>query len=619
MCIVKNSICNRNFIMEGFAMKRNTIHKIYLLVLALLLASAGTLNAGRKPDITRHEATLLENTIKITVEWQAEKPVVLLKATVGNESKEVELDEYDDNSRDRHGFYGEADVSILLEPYEAFVQKDYIPYVIQIRDNLGRKTELTGRVSIKVNKAEDTFREARGRYPGEVAARPDDSGEYKTRHIIRDVLEIVKQHTSQRDNRNHKDHRDSGYGSGQYASNLSADPAKPVISLIEGEYVTVEVGTPYKEPGATAVDKDGTDISGSIVTSYFKDDQNVSGLDTSEVGVCYASYDVTDQYGNSAVTVYRAVEVVDSTAPVIELKGENPLTVFVGKPYQEFGAIVKDSEGKEIAGFDKIETSYWKWKLTAEEVYESEYAEKIATDQAGAYSVMYSFTYDRDKSVDKQRDVDVVDSGAPPVITLLPEGNPDVTVEVGKQYKDPGFKAKDKDGKDITQKVKTDGYVDTNNTGTYYVYYDVVDDYGIAAATLYRMVYVEDSTTADVGDSETPKAPETGKFREFRQPGITKGPQEPPPVVRWKGMPATATKTQVTPPKLPPDVTSIAPQTEKKTRVYYKAKSLPIGSTINKADSAKLPPGGISVKPGVASQPETQPGEDLKAKGVRGE
>jgi hypothetical protein len=58
--------------MEGSAMNRNAIQKIYLLVLALLLASAGTLHAGKKPDITRHEATLLENAIKITVEWQAE-------------------------------------------------------------------------------------------------------------------------------------------------------------------------------------------------------------------------------------------------------------------------------------------------------------------------------------------------------------------------------------------------------------------------------------------------------------------------------------------------------------------------------------------------------------------
>jgi len=594
-------------------MNRNATHKIFLLALALLLVSVGTLHAGKKPKITRHDATLLQNVIKITVEWQAEKPVVLLKATAGGQSNEVELDEYDDNTRDRHGFYGEADVSILLEPYEAFVQKDYIPYVIQIRDDLGRKSELTGRVRVRVQEEEGRYQEAGGGYPGGVQVRTDDSGEYKTKHIIRDVLEIVKQHTAQRDNRDHRAHRDSDYGSGQYAPNMSADPAKPVISLIEGEYVTVEVGTPYKEPGATAVDKDGTDISGSIVTTYFKDDQKVSGLDTSEVGVCYASYDVTDQYGNSALTVYRAVEVVDSSAPVIELKGENPLTVFVGKPYQEFGAIVKDSEGKEIAGFDKIETSYWKWKLTAEEVYESEYAEKIATDEAGAYSVMYSFTYDGDKSVDKQRDLEVVDSGAPPVITLLPEGNADVTVDVGKQYKDPGFKANDKDGNDITQKVKTDGYVDTNNTGTYYVYYDVVDDYGIAAATVYRIVYVEDSTTADVGDSERPGAPGTGKFREFPPPRTTKGPQEPPAVVRWKGMPPpTVSTTQGIPPKLPPSVISATPQTKKKTRVYYKAKLPPTGSTVIKAGSPKLPPGGITSKPGAAPQATTQPSDDKK-------
>ena len=185
-------------------------------------------------------------------------------------------------------------------------------------------------------------------------------------------------------------------------------------------------------------------------------------------------------------------------------------------------------------------------------------------------------------------------------------------IKVGEQYKDPGFKAKDKDGKNITPKVKIDGGVDTNNAATYYVYYDVVDDYGIAAATVYRIVYVEDGTTADAGDGVRPMVPGTVKSGEFRQPGISKAPQKSPSIVKWKGMPPATATTQVTPPKLPPGVISAAPQTKKTTRVYYEVKSPPIGSTVNKATSVKLPPGGISAKPGVASPSATQPADEKK-------
>ena len=516
-------------------MNRNAIHKISLLVLASLLAFAGTLHAGKKPDITRHEATLLENVMKITVEWQAEKPVVLLKATVGGESKEVQLDEYDDNSRDRHGFYGEAEVSIPLDPHKAFTQKDYIPYVIQIRDNLGRRSELTDRVTIRVKEAEDSYPEAEGRYheaggeyPGGVQVKTDDSGEYKTKQIIGDVLEIVKQHTARRENRDNK------------GSNEAVDSTAP---------------------------------------------------------------------GDSD-------EVVDSSAPVIELNGENPLTIFVGNPYEELGAIVKDSQGNPVAGFDKIQTLYAKWKWTDEGDADYEYVEKIDTNQAGAYSVLYTFTYDTDKSVEKQRDIDVVD-GAAPVITLLPEGNPDVTIKVGEQYKDPGFKAKDKDGKNITPKVKIDGGVDTNSAGTYYVYYDVVDDYGIAAATVYRVVEVVDSTTPGDEGIKFPLLGGIGTFGKLPPPGATTGSKKPLPRIKEiGGRPATVVETQVAPPKLPLGGISAAPPPKKTTRVYYKAKSPPIGSTVIKADSPKLPPGGISAKPGVAPQSAAQPSDDKKKSDV---
>jgi hypothetical protein len=476
-------------------------------------------------------------------------------------------------------------------------------------------------VRVKVQEAEDRYPEAGGRYqeagggyPGGVQGRTDDSGEYKTKHIIRDVLEIVKQHTSQRDT---KGKRDSDYRRGQYDPNLGSNPELPVITLLPDPYgnidVTVEVGTQYKDPGCTAVDKNNKNITPKV------DDAEVN---TNNVGTYNVYCYVEDGYGDY-VRAVRTVYVVDSTAPVITLvpdpEGYIELVVPVGKEYKELGAFVEDSKGNRIAEFDKLDRSFWKWKLTDEAVYEPEHVEEIATDEAGEYDVVYSYTYAQDKSVENQRRVYVVNEAAP-VITLFPnpddpDGNTYVTVEEGKSYKEPGYKAVDKDNNDITHKVKVDERVNTDTAGEYLVYYDVEDN-GIAAGIM-RYVYVVPSAAPEDEGIEPPPPEGRGEFRMSQPPGKTKGPRKPPSVVRWNGVPHTGPATRITPPKVPPGVISVTPQTKKKTRVYYKAKLPPIGGTVIKASPPKLPPDGISVMPGVASQSPTQPSDDKKKSDVK--
>jgi len=612
--------------MEGSTMNRNAIRKICLLALAILLTSTGTLYAGKKPKITRHDATLLQNAITITVEWQAEKPVVLLRATVGGESTEVELDEYDDNTRDRHGFYGEADVSITLEPYEAFVQKDHIPYVIQIRDDLGRKSEITGRVTVKVQEAEDTYREEGARYPGGMQGKPDDSGEYKTRHIIKDVLEIVKQHTA----RTRKGDSDDKPGQDPYSG---AYPQGLFIQLEPGPdgeiNVTVKMETQWQDPGAYVTDSSNNPIAqfDQIEKKVSKVNEqgfliDVDEVDTREADTYQVAYNFQDSSGEFAQPKFRDVYVVDSAAPVIKLNGEDTITIFVGDEYQEYGAYVEDSNNNYIAEVDKKDIIVSKVDEQGDTVAKDD---DVYTKEAAIYQVAYTFQYSSGKAAQPQfRNVHVVDSAAP-VIILLPEGNTDVKLEVGTRYKEPkpGYKVMDKDlTTDITDKVTVeidDSAVDTNTVGPYEVYYYIYDyDHGVYVTWEARNVYVEDSTTPD--DEEGIKSPPPeglGAFGKSQPPGTTKGPRKPPSVVRWKGMPHTGPATHVTPPKkLPPGIT-VAPQSNKKPRLYYKAKSPPTGSTVIKADSPKSLPDGITLAPGVSSQPATQPSDDKKKSDVK--
>jgi len=105
-------------------------------------------NAARKPDITSHDAELLKNAIGFNVEWQSEYPVVLLRISAGNKTKKIKLDEYDDNIKDAHGFHGEA--SEVIDIGEIGIFDDHVTYIIQIEDELGRKSRrVTGKIKIK--------------------------------------------------------------------------------------------------------------------------------------------------------------------------------------------------------------------------------------------------------------------------------------------------------------------------------------------------------------------------------------------------------------------------------------------------------------------------------------
>ena len=103
------------------------------------------------------------------------------------------------------------------------------------------------------------------------------------------------------------------------------DTTIPVITLTGANPQVIEVGSPYVELGATALDNYDGDLTGSIVIDS-------SAVDTSTLGSYPVTYDVTDSSGNPAVQVTRTVDVVDTTVPVISLVGANPQTIEVGSP-----------------------------------------------------------------------------------------------------------------------------------------------------------------------------------------------------------------------------------------------------------------------------------------------
>ena len=105
------------------------------------------------------------------------------------------------------------------------------------------------------------------------------------------------------------------------------DTTAPVITITGDATVTIELGTTYTDEGATA-----TDLSGDITVT------STSTVDTSVVGSYTVTYTATDSSGNEATAVVRTVNVVDTTAPVITITGDNPVTIELGDTYTDEGA-----------------------------------------------------------------------------------------------------------------------------------------------------------------------------------------------------------------------------------------------------------------------------------------
>ncbi len=244
------------------------------------------------------------------------------------------------------------------------------------------------------------------------------------------------------------------------------DTTIPTITLVGANPQVLEINTAYSELGATASDNYDGVITGSISI-------DTSDIDMSTVGTYTVTYDVTDANSNDAVQVTRTISVVDTTAPVITVVGDQPQTVEINTPYVEQGATVIDNSLEVLSAI--IDSS----------------AVDITT--VGSYTVTYNVDDSEGNSATEQtRTVNVVDTTIP-VITMT-GANPQ-TIEVHNSYSELGATITDNSLADLSGSLVIDASaVDTNTVGSYSVTYNVDDASGNSAAEETRTVNVVDTT-----------------------------------------------------------------------------------------------------------------------------
>ena len=131
------------------------------------------------------------------------------------------------------------------------------------------------------------------------------------------------------------------------------------ISIQGDKNETIEVNHSYKEQGATA------NVFGIKLDKKIK---TTGKIDTTKLGTYTEKYSITHFFTKKEVS--RIVHVVDTTSPVITLKGKNKIEIYKGEKYQEPGYQVTDNYDTNLE--EKV-------KVT----------NKVDTTKSGIYTITY--------------------------------------------------------------------------------------------------------------------------------------------------------------------------------------------------------------------------------------
>jgi len=246
------------------------------------------------------------------------------------------------------------------------------------------------------------------------------------------------------------------------------DAAPPMITLTGGTIITIPVGTPFQEPGVSAVDAE----DGAVEVTTL----GLTELDTGTAGIYTLTYLAFDTQGNEADPVVRTiiVEVIDDEAPVIALNTPLVVMVDLGDVYTDPGYSVQDNLDDSV----QVVVSG-----------------AVNTNALGTYTLTYTARDEAgNEAIPQTRVVNVVSTDDdPPLISLI--GNDYLEHPLGEAYQDSGATALD--GLDGEVEVTILGLenLDVDEAGIYTLTYTASDVAGNRAEPVTRTVNVTDLTS----------------------------------------------------------------------------------------------------------------------------
>ncbi len=223
----------------------------------------------------------------------------------------------------------------------------------------------------------------------------------------------------------------------------------------------------------------------------------------------------TSGYVANDKTTSTTTKSADKEKPNIVLKGNSTVEIYEGDTYTDEGATATDNVDGDITSQIKVDGTYDTKK-------EGEYVlTYTVSDKAGNKASVKRTIVVKKKNVTTTTTTKPVTTPpkttttktttrvtttkrkTAPVITLY--GDKMISLSTGSTYHEPGYSAKDCDGRDITSRVTISGKVNAFVAGTYQLTYTVTDSYGNTAITS-RTVKVKSNEVAVSGIALTPNS-----------------------------------------------------------------------------------------------------------------
>lgn len=147
----------------------------------------------------------------------------------------------------------------------------------------------------------------------------------------------------------------------------------------------------------------------------------------------------------------------DESKKEIELVlfGAKEITINQGDKYEEPGFYAIDSDGK-IKTNEVIVTPT-----------------NLDTTNSGTYYISYVIGNKMEK-----RKIVILEKQETRILTLTLYGNEEITLKIGEEYIEPGYKASDTVDGDLTNFVNVQGTIDTGKSGTYVITYEIKNTNG---------------------------------------------------------------------------------------------------------------------------------------------
>ena len=237
------------------------------------------------------------------------------------------------------------------------------------------------------------------------------------------------------------------------------------ITLDGGDRIDAEYGEPFEDPGVKARLSCYLFPKG-LFSVRVKTEGTVS---TDALGQSELTYRAQFLWMHAEKT--RAIDVIDTTPPVITLKSDPEHRTLSNHPYEEEG----------YTAFDR---------------YDGDLTGKVTSEERDGH-VYYSVTDSSGNTGTAVREIQYYDPN-PPELTL--KGGDVFQLAVGSEYQEPGYEAVDDCDGDITDRVQVEGTVDSSTVGEYTLTYTVTDSFGNPASATRTVKVVPQTETIDPGD-----------------------------------------------------------------------------------------------------------------------